>query len=101
MVKRSSELVSLTNKGKHLMQPYIARKLDKQARLMVTFDIPEQHAHIRRQLRVLLREWKFEQVQKSVWVSEYDYGKVLVQAIKELDAADYVQVFECAKLFPN
>lgn len=91
----------LTNKGLHAMQPYIATKLAKQARLMVTFDIPEENSHLRRQLRQLLREWHFEQVQKSVWISQYDYGSVLVEAIEELGLGECVQVFECARLYPK
>lgn len=83
------------------MQPYIATKLAKQARLMVTFDIPEENSHLRRQLRQLLREWHFEQVQKSVWISQYDYGSVLVEAIEELGLGECVQVFECARLYPK
>ena len=98
-IKHSDEIIQLTNRGKQLMQPYIARELDKHARLMVIFDIPEHQAHMRRQLRTLLREWKFTQAQKSVWISKYDYGEVLVKTIKELGADEYVQVFECAKIY--
>jgi len=65
---------------------------------MVIFDIPEHQASLRRRLRVLLREWKFTQTQKSVWISNYDYGEVLVKAIKDLGVDEYVQVFECAKI---
>ncbi len=101
LIKRDGKLVQLTNQGLELMRPHTGTRLDKNARLMVSFDIPEGKAHIRRRLRLLLREWRFEQAQKSVWVSQYDYGKLLIESIKELDAEEYVQVFECVRLFPK
>lgn len=101
LIKREGKLVKLTAKGLKLMQPYMAAKLGKNARLMVSFDIPEDRADLRRRLRLLLREWHFKQIQKSVWVSEYNYGDSLVKAIKEMAAEDYVQIFECVRLFPK
>lgn len=101
LVEREGKLVKLTSKGLKAMRPYTAQKLNHGANLMVVFDIPETESYLRQRLRTLLREWRFEQVQKSVWVSKYDYKKYLVQALKEMDAQDYVQVFECARLFPK
>lgn len=65
---------------------------------MVIFDIPEYSALLRRRLRRLLKVLRFIQVQKSVWITEYDHRDVLGQAVKEMDLADYVEIYECAKL---
>ena len=43
--------------------------------LMVVFDIPENERWKRRWFRLLLVEMKFEQIQKSVWVSKYESPK--------------------------
>ena len=83
------------------MQPFVATKLAKNVQLMVIFDIPEDDARVRRRLRLLLNEWQFTQVQKSVWVSDFDYETVLVQAVKELGLEKCVQIFECARMYPK
>lgn len=88
----------LTAKGLLKVAPFTAAKLDKEAKLMVIFDIPEYSALLRRRLRRLLKVLRFIQVQKSVWITEYDHRDVLGQAVKEMDLADYVEIYECAKL---
>ena len=68
---------------------------------MIIFDIPEERAATRRRLRAVLHEWKFKQVQKSVWASQYDYRDALTSAIHELHLEDCVQLYECARLYPQ
>lgn len=68
---------------------------------MVIFDIPESSAAIRQRLRDLLKELEFKQIQKSVWSTEFDHRETLVEAIAELKAGKYVQIYEAAKLFPS
>ncbi len=88
----------LTAKGFLKVAPFAAVKLDKEAKLMIIFDIPEHSALVRRRLRRLLKILRFTQVQKSVWITEYDHRDVLRQAIEEMDLVDYVEIYECAKL---
>lgn len=62
--------------------------------LMVVFDIPENERWKRRWFRLLLVEMKFEQIQKSVWVSKYESKEVLSAGILAHQLEDYVRVFE-------
>lgn len=101
LIERENQIIRITEKGLQKIQPYTAKKLLREARLMVTFDIPEARADLRQRIRILLREWRFKQVQKSVWVSEYDYGKMLIKAVEEMKAEKYVQIFECARIYPK
>lgn len=101
LIEREGELVKLTAKGLTDIQPYVAKKLGKNVELMIIFDIPEELAAVRRRLRHLLRQWGFEQVQKSVWVSSYDYHKVLLEVLDELGIEPYTGVYECARLHPK
>lgn len=87
----------LTSKGLREIKPFIAKKL-KNAQLMVIFDIPERQASLRQQLRLLLKEWNFRQVQKSVWVTEYDYKDTLLEIIAEQRLKAYVQLYEAARI---
>lgn len=91
----------LTALGKRKVAPFVASKLGSNASLMVIFDIPEKRAADRRILRALLRQWNFKQVQKSVWVSGYDFREPLIEAITQLKLAEHVQIHENALLFPK
>lgn len=101
LIEREGKLLKLTAKGLKHIQPFVAKKLDKEARLFIIFDIPEELKALRNRLRLLLREWHFEQVQKSVWATDYDYRKLLVEVIKEMQIEKYIQVFEGARLYPK
>ena len=93
--KQRNRTLKLTELGERRVKPYFAEKLGSGAQLMVAFDIPEKEALARRQLRNLLKKWKFEQVQKSVWITGYDFRSLLGEAVKELEIEDYVRVYEC------
>lgn len=101
LIDGKSKIPVLTSLGKQKVAPFVATKLDKNASLMVIFDVPETRASARRSLRVLLRHWNFNQVQKSVWVSNYDFREVLVKAIEELDLAGCVEIHESSRLYPR
>lgn len=64
------------------------------AQVMVVFDIPEDMSRKRQWFRLLLRELKFEQVQKSVWTSDYECFEVLSAGILEQQIEQYVRVYE-------
>jgi CRISPR/Cas system-associated endoribonuclease Cas2 len=87
----------LSEEAERLIHPYTPRKL-KGAGVMVVFDIPVAENNKRRWFRLLLKELKFEQVQKSVWMSDIDCFEVLSAGILEQQLEDYVRVFEARQV---
>ena len=83
----------LSPEAKNLIRPYRPSKRIN-AQLMVVFDIPEDLSVKRRWFRLLLHELKFVQIQKSVWVSDYDCVAVLSAGILEQRLEDYVRIYE-------
>ncbi|HTE22677.1 MAG TPA: CRISPR-associated endonuclease Cas2 [Candidatus Limnocylindria bacterium] len=90
--------VYLTEKGRQSVQPYTAKKLNKDVYLMVIFDIPEDQRTKRRHLRLLLKELKFAKVQQSVWVTKYDFKELIRQEVKALNLGSCVEVYEAARI---
>ena len=99
LIEELDNKLRLTVLGQRMARPYSAGKL-KNGKLMIVFDVPENQATARRQLRLLLRKWGFKQSQKSVWVSDYDHRESVKEAIKELRLQGYVKLYECALLYP-
>jgi CRISPR-associated endonuclease Cas2 len=91
----------LTTKGARRVQRFSAKHLGKHARLMVIFDIPEDESWKRQRLRRLLRELDFQQIQKSVWASEYDHRELLLAEVKEYRLESYIQIYESARIYPK
>jgi|SRR3989344_9077025 len=98
-ISRQQQL-RLTNLGRRRVRPYIATKLKGNGKLMVIFDIPEEKAIDRQRLRRLLRKWQFIQVQKSVWLTAYDFREALQEAVDELGLSGCVELYECDLLYP-
>lgn len=73
------------------INPPTALSSDK--RCMVIFDIPEEYANKRRQLRTLLKELKFTQEQRSVWVSSVDHSPIVLELIRELSLQPYAKMY--------
>ena len=86
-------LVSLSAKAQQKAAALSAPPLPTGQSLMVAFDIPEDMSHKRRQLRSLLKELKFTQAQRSVWMSDVDHRKIVLSLIDELDLLPYAKVF--------
>lgn len=87
----------LTNAGIGMLQLYEPVELVG-AGLMVVFDIPEAERNKRAALRALLRQLKFVQIQKSVWMTKYECREYLKAEILRLDLANCVQIFESQHL---
>lgn len=87
----------LTKKGLKKVKPYKPERL-KGSRLMVIFDIPEERRYKRNRLRTLLRELSFNQVQKSVWTSDYDHRQYLRAEIADMQLQEYVKVYEASQI---
>lgn len=96
----ASNAPRLTEAGLRKVELFIAKKISRQGKLMIIFDIPETEAWKRQRLRLLLKELHFEQVQKSVWQSEYDYRETLIAEVKRHKLGKHVQIYESARLFP-
>ncbi|MDO8486902.1 MAG: CRISPR-associated endonuclease Cas2 [Candidatus Curtissbacteria bacterium] len=60
---------------------------------IVIFDVPEDHRKLRNALRYRLKEWQFQQLQKSVWISKKDIVKELKSFIKEVGVENWVKIF--------
>jgi CRISPR/Cas system-associated endoribonuclease Cas2 len=87
----------LTQKGRRKIKPYKSSMI-KGASLLVIFDIPESESFKRRRFRLLLKELKFYQVQKSVWQSSYDHRDHLRAEIADMNLEEYVKVYESAQV---
>lgn len=96
-VEMDQGIPKLTQKGLLKLQYYKPKKL-KRACLMVIFDIPEEERNKRSQVRTLLKELKFVQSQKSVWISKYDARDYLTAEILQFGLQDYIKVFEARQL---
>ena len=95
-IKQDQTIVQLTKLGQRTVRPFVAEKLGGDAKLMIIFDIPEEMVLARVKLRRVLRAWRFEQVQKSVWVTSYNHVASVNELINELNIKQYVLLYECA-----
>lgn len=91
---KSGSSPRLTNKGEQTIKPYLAERLEGEVRLLVVFDIPESYSNVRRQFRTKLKEWQFQQIQKSVWSTNKDYRAPLRDLISELNIGNFVNFYE-------
>ena len=96
LAEKHQNIIRLTGAGKNKLAPFVAKKLPASARLMVIFDIPEDKAKVRTRFRRTLRVWHFEQVQESVWVTEYNHRKSVKDLAAELEINQHIMLFECA-----
>ncbi len=65
--------------------------------LMVFFDIPEKTKRTRELFRRQLYSLGFEQMQKSVWVSQYNIRKEIEEIIKILKISKFVKILRVEK----
>ena len=70
----------------------------KNEKLLIVFDIPESERFKRRQFRTLLRQLRFNQVQKSVWSSDYDSQKFIEAEVRRLKLKDSVRIFKSVEV---
>ena len=66
--------------------------------LIVAFDIPESQRHKRYELRKQLKLREFQQLQKSVWRSNYDYGHEINDLASTLRISNYVSLLYATPL---
>ncbi len=99
LVERHQQIISLSAAGKRKVRPYVATKLKNDARLMIIFDVPEENSITRQRLRRVLREWEFKQVQKSVWITDYDHRESVSELTNLLELNDCIRLYECSLLY--
>jgi len=59
---------------------------------IIIFDIPETESHIRRQLRLMLKQMGFKKVQQSVWARQADVYRPMKEYVKELKAGQWINI---------
>jgi len=62
---------------------------DKKWRLVI-FDIPEEKRQSRDLLRRYLTTLGFGKVQRSIWISPYDFGGIIQRYARKLELSDYI-----------
>lgn len=87
----------LTDKGTESLAPYQPKQLENSC-ILVIFDIPETKRHKRQIFRRLLRELKFQQVQKSVWKCGFECRDILAAEITYLRIEPHVEIFEAVEI---
>ncbi|MBI3290372.1 CRISPR-associated endonuclease Cas2 [Candidatus Microgenomates bacterium] len=87
-------ILKLTREGRDFAE--LTKKLenwDGKWRLVI-FDIPESKRAVRNVLRSRLKQWGFEQWQKSVWATKKPIADKLRKIIRDLEVEDWVLVVE-------
>ncbi len=98
IVKNDEGMPQLTEQGVRTLNRYQPKYLQSNAAILVIFDIPESHRHLRRKLRTTLRELYFKPVQQSVWQTEFDVLEYLTESIRQDSLEEYVQVYESIRI---
>jgi len=57
---------------------------------LVIFDIPEEKRQLRDFLRRYLTILGFGKVQRSIWISPYDFGGIIQRYARKLELTDYI-----------
>lgn len=65
--------------------------------MIVAFDIPEREKKKRNWLRMVLINFGFKMLQKSVWVGKVKMPAEFIRDLKELELSHYVEIFEVGK----
>lgn len=85
--------LSQTGKASIRFNKIINQPWDGKWRIVI-FDIPETHKAVRNLFRRRLRDWEFQNFQKSVWISKLNVTQELRKFIKELEIDRWVSVIE-------
>lgn len=96
LIDTTDKTPRLTSRGESVLKLYQPVKLEN-SQLMVIFDIPETEAVKRQAFRRALVKLQFRQVQRSVWITEYDHKDYLKTELIWLGIEQYVQVYEVVK----
>lgn len=80
--KEKKIYLQLTEKGKKAVRDHRkagghSRRIWDDKWRVVIFDVPEKRAQARRYLRNYLKSLGFAKVQRSIWITPYDFGKLI------------------------
>ena len=80
--KEKKIYLQLTEKGKKAVRDHRkagghSRRIWDEKWRVVIFDVPEKRAQARRYLRNYLKSLGFGKVQRSIWITPYDFGKLI------------------------
>ena len=87
----------LTSKGHRALAPFVAKKLNDSL-LLIAFDIPENERWKRDHLRLMLNEFYFKKIQKSVWATDRDCAKYLEAEVQNLNLEKHIRMFEARSI---
>lgn len=87
----------LTKKGRRALAPFEA-KIIKNAQLMVIFDIPEVKRWQRDKFRIVLKEFQFKQIQRSVWLTKLDCAYYIKLEIENLQLENDIKLYESKEI---
>lgn len=90
--------MSLSLRGKQIIQPFVAEIIKNNAKLMVIFDVPEDFAGRRQRFRNILKHLNFQQIQLSVWMSDMDHRQILFESIEDIEIQQWVQLYEASEI---
>ncbi len=91
--KETKIFLRLTDKGKKLLQQHRSTSLRSPRRWdgkwrLVFFDVPEKRGDARRYLRDYLKNLGFGKIQRSVWLSPYQFSKHIDHFARKLGLTD-------------
>lgn len=98
IIIRTEYAMSLSLRGKQVIQPFVAEIIKNNAKLMVIFDVPEDFAGRRQRFRNILKHLNFQQIQLSVWMSDMDHRQILFESIEDIEIQQWVQLYEASEI---
>ena len=98
IIIRTEYAMSLSLRGKQIVQPFVAEIIKNNAKLMVIFDVPENFAGRRQRFRNILKHLNFQQIQLSVWMSDMDHRQILFESIEDIEIQQWVQLYEASEI---
>jgi len=100
ILEDKNDIFLLSKKGIALYNnPYrkIKTKPLKTQKIFIIFDIPEKKKKVREWIRAQIKNWGFEMIQKSVWISFGPLPKEFEEKLKILGVNDGVKIYNLQK----
>ena len=95
--KGIKKLAALRERKNNRLPPVAYHAEKSSAITIVTFDVPERERQKRAWLRAVLKHLEFTMVQKSVWMGKARIPRTLLDDIRRLRLAEFVEVFQITK----
>jgi CRISPR/Cas system-associated endoribonuclease Cas2 len=95
--KGMAKLAALRKRKKNMLPPTHYQRETSDVVTIVTFDVPEKERRKRDWLRAVLKRLEFTPVQKSVWMGKIKIPPALLEDIRRLRLAEFVEIFQITK----